>query len=193
MESEARLEGAKMPVLIALLRGVNVGGNMLKMDRLREICAKLGAENPRTYVQSGNVVFEAAGSASEWQAKLENKLAGESRLPVPVIVRTAAEMNKVLGANPFLKEKGVDITRLAVAFLQKPPAPPALAALSSLDIGRERFHHTRRELYIHCPDGFGNAKLYNLDRVLKQRTTVRNWNTVIKLCEMSCNPFSPRR
>jgi len=176
-----------MPALIALLRGVNVGGNVLKMDRLREICAKLGAENPRTYVQSGNVVFEAAGAAAEWEAKLEKKLAGESRLPVSVIVRTAAEMNKLLAGNPFLKEKGIDTARLAVTFLGQSPAQPALAALSALEIGRERFHHAGRELYIHCPDGFANAKLYGLEKVLKQRTTTRNWNTVIKLCEMSTN------
>jgi uncharacterized protein (DUF1697 family) len=176
-----------MPALIALLRGVNVGGNVLKMDRLREICAKLGAENPRTYVQSGNVVFEAAGAAAEWEAKIEKKLAGESRLPVSVIVRTAAEMNKLLAGNPFLKEKGIDTARLAVTFLEQSPAMPALAALGALEIGRERFHHAGRELYIHCPDGFANAKLYGLEKVLKQRTTTRNWNTVIKLCEMSTN------
>lgn len=173
-----------MTIFIALLRGVNVGGNILKMDRLRELCAKLGATNPRTYVQSGNVVFEAAGSAREWQAKLEKKLAGESRLPVSVIVRTAAELSKVLAGNPFMKEEGIDTARLAVTFLQQPPAKPALAALAALEIGSERFHCAGKELYLHCPDGFANAKLYTLDRILKQRTTTRNWNTVTRLCEM---------
>jgi len=96
-----------MPVFVALLRGVNVGGNILRMERLREICAGLGAKNPRTYVQSGNVVFEAAGSGAAWEAKLEKALAGESRLPVSVIVRTGDELKKVLGGNPFLKEKGI--------------------------------------------------------------------------------------
>ncbi len=173
-----------MPVLIALLRGVNVGGNILKMDRLREICTKLGATDPRTYVQSGNVVFEAPGSASGWEAKLEKKLAGESRLPVSVIVRTSAEMSRVLAGNPFIKEKGIDTARLAVTFLQQQPAKPALAALAAVEIGRERFHCASRELYIHCPDGFANSKLYALDKILKQRTTTRNWNTVTKLCQM---------
>src|SRR5271169_2648861 len=129
-----------MPVLIALLRGVNVGGNILKMDRLRELCAALGAKNARTYVQSGNIVFEAAGSPSSWEAKLEKKLAGESRLPVSVMVRSAAEISIVLAGNPFLKERGIDTKRLAVAFLQRPPEKPALAALSALKIGSERFH-----------------------------------------------------
>jgi uncharacterized protein (DUF1697 family) len=174
-----------MPIYIALLRGVNVGGNILKMDRLREICAKFGAKNPRTYVQSGNIVFEAAGSASGWEAKLEKKLAGESRLPVSVMVRTAAEMSVVLAGNPFLKEKGIDTARLAVTFLQQAPSKTALAALGALKIGSERFHCVGREIYLHCPDGFANAKLYTLDKILKQRTTTRNWNTVTKLCEMS--------
>jgi uncharacterized protein (DUF1697 family) len=174
-----------MPVLIALLRGVNVGGNILKMDRLRELCAALGAKNARTYVQSGNVVFEAAGSPSSWEAKLEKKLAGESRLPVSVMVRSAAEISTVLAGNPFMKEKTIDTARLAVTFLQQVPAKPALAALATLKIGSERYHHAGKEIYLHCPDGFGNAKLYLLDKVLKQKTTTRNWNTVTKLCEMS--------
>jgi len=167
------------------LRGINVGGNILKMDRLRELCAKLGMNNPRTYVQSGNIVFEAQGSASHWAETLERKLEGESRLPVSVIVRTAADMRAVLAGNPFLKEKGIDTARLAVTFLQHAPAKPALAALSALKIGSERFHCGGKEIYLHCPDGFGNAKLYTLEKVLAQKTTTRNWNTVTKLCEMS--------
>ncbi len=174
-----------MATYIALLRGINVGGNILKMDRLRELCAKLGAKNPRTYVQSGNVVFEAAGSASQWESKLEKKLAGESRLPVSVIVRTAAEMSSVLASNPFLKEKGIDTARLAVSFLQHAAEKTALAALAALEIGSERFHCAGKEIYLHCPDGFADSKLYMLDKVLKQKTTTRNWNTVTKLCEMS--------
>jgi uncharacterized protein (DUF1697 family) len=174
-----------MPLYIALLRGINVGGNILKMDRLREVCAKLGAKNVRTYVQSGNVVFEAQGSASRWSETLERKLAGESRLPVSVIVRTAPEMAAVLAGNPFLKEKGIDTARLAVTFLQQSPPKAALEALAALKIGSERYHHAGEEIYLHCPNGFADSKLYMLDKVLKQRTTTRNWNTVTKLCEMS--------
>ena len=173
-----------MPVFIALLRGVNVGGNILKMERLREICAHLGATNPRTYVQSGNVVFEAAGSASAWEEKLEKALAGESRLPVSVIARTAAEMSKVLAGNPFLREKGIDTARLGVTFLREAPSKAALAALAALDIGRERYHHAGKDIYLHCPDGFGNSRLYALDKVLKLPATTRNWNTVGKLGAM---------
>jgi uncharacterized protein (DUF1697 family) len=174
-----------MAIYIALLRGINVGGNILKMDRLREVCAKLGPKNVRTYVQSGNVIFEAQGSASHWAETLERKLAGESRLPVSVMVRTAAEMSAVLAGNPFLKEKGIDTARLAVTFLQHAPPKAALEALAALKIGAERYHHAGREIYLHCPNGFADSKLYALEKVLKQRTTTRNWNTITKLCEMS--------
>ena len=176
-----------MPTYIALLRGVNVGGNMLKMERLRELCGEVGAKNARTYVQSGNAVFEAQRTASHWEQTLERKLAGESRLPVSVMVRTAAEMVRVRAGNPFLKEKGIEIARLAVTFLQQAPSKAALDALGALEIGSERFHHAGREIYLHCPNGFGNAKLYTLDKVLSQKTTTRNWNTIIKLCEMSAD------
>jgi len=174
-----------MPTFIALLRGVNVGGNTLKMERLRALCTDLGMKNARTYVQSGNIVFEAQGTSLRWAAALERKLTGESRLPVSVTVRTAAEMNSVLAGNPFLKEKGIDIARLAVTFLQQSPAKTALSALAALKIGSERYHCAGTEIYLHCPDRFANSRLYVLDKVLAQRTTTRNWNTVKKLCEMS--------
>lgn len=170
---------------IALLRGVNVGGNMLKMDRLRAICSELGGNNVRTYVQSGNLIFSATGSAGHWAECLEKRLAGESRLPISVIVRTATELTAIRGGNPFLKEPNIQTARLAVTFLQQTPTGKALTALRAMDVGSERFHVAGRELYLHCPEGFGNSKLYMLDNVLSQKTTVRNWNTVAKLCEMS--------
>jgi uncharacterized protein (DUF1697 family) len=97
-----------MPIYTALLRGVNVGGNVLKIDRVRALCAELGMKNVRTYVQSGNVVFGAQGAPSRWAQALERELAGTPRLPVSVIVRTAAEMFEIAAGNPFLKEKGID-------------------------------------------------------------------------------------
>ena len=170
---------------VALLRGINVGGNILKMERLRELCAALGAKNVRTYVQSGNLVFCAAGAEKDWVARLEKKLLGETKLPVSVIVRTAAQFSSIISKNPFLAEPRIEIARLAVTFLQEPPTTQAIANLNELEIGRERFHASGREIYLHCPDGFANARLYLLDKVLAQKTTVRNWNTVTKLSQMA--------
>jgi uncharacterized protein (DUF1697 family) len=170
---------------VAFLRGINVRGNTLKMDALREICAELGAQNARTYLQSGNVIFHAVGSADRWTQTLERALIGKTRLPISVIVRTGSELATIAASNPFLKERGIDVALLAVTFLQQALAKDALAALHGLDIGSERFHCAGREIYIHCPRGFADAKLYLLDKVLAQRTTVRNWNTVTKLRALS--------
>lgn len=170
---------------IAFLRGINVGGNVLKMDRLRSLCAGLGAKDVRTYVQSGNVVFKASGSPQQWTRRLEEKLDGESRLPISVIIRMAEEMKTIRAKNPFFKEPNIEVARLGVAFLQQSPAPKGIAALRRMDLGSERFHLADREIYLHCPEGFGNAKLYSLDKILGQKTTVRNWNTILKLCEMA--------
>ncbi len=176
-----------MAAYIALLRGVNVGGNMLKMDRLRELCAKLGMQNVRTYVQSGNVVFQAQGSGAQWAELLERKLMGETRLPVTVIVRSAAEMAAILAGNPFLKEKGIDTARLHVTFLQQASAKSAVDSLANLKAGLDRLRCIGKEIYLHCPNGYGQTKLSNnaLEKALGVKATTRNWNTVQKLCEMA--------
>lgn len=175
-----------MPTYVALLRGVNVGQNLLKMERLRELCAQIGMKNARTCVQSGNVVFEADGSASKWAQALERKLGGETRLPVTVLVKTAAEMSSVLATNPFLKEKGIDATRLHVTFLQHAAAKSAVEALAKVKAGPDRFRWLGTEIYLHCPEGYGRSKLANMtiEKVLGVRATTRNWNTVTKLCGM---------
>src|SRR5689334_17437427 len=108
-------------IFVALLRGVNVGGNTLSMAALRSLCAELGLRNARTYVQSGNLVFEADGTAERWAETLERALVGKARLPLTVLVRTGAEMASVVARNPFLREKGINPARLYVTLLQKAP------------------------------------------------------------------------
>lgn len=176
-----------MPVYIALLRGINVGGNTLKMDHLREICASLSLKNVRTYVQSGNIVFEAGKNSAHWVKSIEGALEGECRLPVSVVVRTAEEIARVAARNPFLKEKGIDVKRLGVTFLRDAPAPAALQSLAVPGAGADRFVCAGSEIYLHCPGGFGETKLSNntFERLLSTRATTRNWNTVLTLAEMS--------
>lgn len=175
-----------MPIYVALLRGVNVGQNILRMDRLREVCSEMRLKNVRTYVQSGNIVFKGQGSAAHCSQALERRLAGQTRLPVTVIVRTAAEMGKALAQNPFLSEKEIDTTRLHVTFLQDAPARSAVEALGKVNAGVDRFRWVAKEIYLHCPNGYGKTKLSNnvIEKVLSLRATTRNWNTVTKLHEM---------
>jgi uncharacterized protein (DUF1697 family) len=177
-----------VPTYIALLRAVNVGGkNILKMERLRELCAKIGFKNVRTYVQSGNVVFAADDSAADCCQSLEKMLAGKTTLPVSVVVRTGADLKRVIARNPFLIVKGVDRSKLAVAFLSGTASKEGLKKLGGMDFGPDRFSAAGKDVYLFCPTGFARTKLSNntLERVLSVRATSRNWNTVVALHEMA--------
>jgi uncharacterized protein (DUF1697 family) len=169
-----------MTTYIALLRGVNVGGNVLKMERLRELCDQIGFKNIRTYVQSGNVVFNATGTPTKLARGLERKLVGQSRLPVSVILISQGELKAVIAGNPFAKRRGVDLSRLHVTFLDAAGEPGAASALGSLDCGDDEFHHKGNSLYLYCPNGYARSKLVNsrLERAFGVKCTTRNWNTV---------------
>ena len=174
-----------MSTYIALLRGINVGGNSLKMRRLVEICAGLGFANTTTLLQSGNVVFESGEVASTLAGRIEEAMVGETRLPVSVIVRTAVQMKKIVAANPFLAEKAIDPYTLHVTFLSEPATKEALKKLVGIHAGADRFHATSQEIFLHCPMGYGGTRLSNkaIEKVLAVKATTRNWNTTRALRE----------
>jgi uncharacterized protein (DUF1697 family) len=172
-----------------LLRGINVGGHkIIKMDQLRKAFEELGFEGVATYVQSGNVVFKTSKKASDdLPTKIEKMLLGRFGMSVPVIVRTAEEVGEVLGNNPFLKERGIDVSRLHVTFLSLTPQKTAIKGLDAIAAGPDRFHCRGQEIYLHCPNGFGGTKLSinAFEKVLAVGATTRNWNTVNMLYEMA--------
>ncbi len=175
---------------IALLRGINVGGHkLIKMDQLRKSFEALGWDDVRTYVQSGNVVFQAPKQSPEMLSKkIEEKILRGFGFSVPVVIRSSEEIGRTIKANPFLKEKGIDVASLAVAFLAQTPEKAALNALEALALTMkpDQFRYSGKEIYLYLPNGFGKSKLANgLERVLSVATTARNWNTVNKLYEMS--------
>jgi uncharacterized protein (DUF1697 family) len=171
---------------VALLRGINVGNNILKMERLREVFEELGFKNPRSYIQSGNIVFDAASPRKTWPDKIEGRLAGEVRLPVSVVIRSAVELKQVITSNPFLKRKGIDASKLHVTFLGGSVASSGATRLGEIKSGRDEFHFGGAHVFLHCPDGYGTSKLTNnvLERVLGMTATTRNWRTVLKMDEM---------
>jgi uncharacterized protein (DUF1697 family) len=186
---------------IALLRGVNVGGKTVKMDQLRLSCAVLGLKNVQTYVQSGNVIFESGGPSAALVRKLETRLLADFGLPVSVILRSAADLAKVLDTNPFLTEiPDIDRSKLHVTFLSQEPAPGGLEKLAAIKAAPDQMRASGLEIYLHCPSGYGGTKLSNntIERALAVRATTRNWNTVNKLYELvsgewSQNPKASRR
>jgi uncharacterized protein (DUF1697 family) len=177
----------EMTVYVAMLRGVNVGGNSLKMDWLRQACEKLGWQNVRTYVQSGNIVFSSRASAGKLAQMLKVTIDAQTRLPVAVVLRSAADMEKVVADNPFLKQKGIDATKLHVTFLGKAPVKPALDRLDALAGTRDQYRLAGSELYLHCPINYGETKLSNgaIEKVLGVGATTRNWKTVTTLHVMA--------
>jgi uncharacterized protein (DUF1697 family) len=177
-----------MPVMIAMLRGVNVGGrNMIKMDALRELCGSLDLRRAVTHLQSGNVVFDApARSIAKLASKLESAIEGSHGFRPSVILRTPAELERVIAADPFAARK-LDPAKLLVYFLASDPGAEALAKVAAIKNVPEEVHFGGRELYIYFTIGMARPKLSlaSVDRILKTPATGRNWNTVEKLLEIA--------
>jgi len=167
-----------MPVFIVLLRAVNVGGTgKLPMSDLKRLCEKAGFQNVRTYIASGNVVAERDGSGTQAKAALEAELKAYAGKPVGVIVRTVAEMAKVVALNPFPARSAN--TTVAI-FLDQPPPPDTLKDIKGR--ASEEVRLGACEIYVHYPDGIGRSKL----RIPPANDgTARNMNTVAKLAAMA--------
>ena len=169
----------------ALLRGINVGGNkMVPMADLRAMTAKLGFGDPKTLLQSGNLVFDGKAQAV---AKLEAALEAATKKTIGVecsyLIRTADEWAKMVAANPFSSKAKSDPARLSVTFCRDIPAPASLQTLQSQVRGDEEFRVIGRELFVWYPDGMGKSKLAIAlgKNALGTICTARNWNTVLKI------------
>jgi len=178
-----------MPVYIAMLRGINVGGNkVVKMDALCKSLEALGFEEVKTYLQSGNAVFKATKqSPAELCKKIEKRILRDFGFGVTVISRSTEEMGRMIEQNPFMRDKGVDTSKLHVTFLDSLPEPSAWKKMAAVSAGSDRFHPAGSDIYLHCPGGYGNTKLSNnaFERILAVRATTRNWNTVNNLYQMA--------
>ena len=169
----------------ALLRGINVGGNKkVPMADLRTMTATLGFDDPKTLLQSGNLVFSAK---SQPVAKLEQLLEAATKKHIGVecsyLLRTAEEWKTLMAANPFRAEAKSDPSHLTVTFCREIPGAGALEALRAEARGKESFTAIGRELFVWYPDGMGTSKLalaLSKNR-LGTICTARNWNTVTKV------------
>jgi uncharacterized protein (DUF1697 family) len=177
-----------MPIYIALLRGINVGGNkLIKMDELRRSFEALGCERVASYIQSGNLVFKASKlSAGALTKKIEERIQSDFGHSVAVMLRTADEMKKTIASNPFLRERAIDLEKLHVTFLSEIPEPSALKKLEELTTSPDRFRCSGKTVYLYLPNGFSGSSFMKkpLDRILSVVTTTRNWKTVNQLSQM---------
>ena len=172
--------------VITFLRGINVGGKTLEMEKMKTLLVDLGLANVRVFNESGNLVFETTLAPSAVVRKIEDKILTATGLQVAVITRSVAEMQKILSNNPFTKAQDADSAHLYVSFMLEAPEKVALRALSKVHAGRDRFRNIDREIYLHCPDGYSKSRLTNdaLERALNVVMTTRDWNALTHLGEL---------
>ena len=173
---------------VALLRGINVGGkSLVSMAELRALFSSLGFEDVATYIQSGNVVVRSP-TADEGAvvSKLEREIAGAFAFSPSVLLRTPAQLQAIAASNPYLSRKA-DLSKLHVVFLDRAPAARTAAKLDPERSPPDEFTLKRREIFLRLPHGSGRSKLKldYFERVLGVRATQRNWNTLLKLIELS--------
>ncbi len=155
------------------------------MADLRELLEEAGYEDVRTHLQSGNVVLSSTLSPRKLEAQLERQLAKGLGFDVQVLVRTRAELAKVVALDPLGKVV-TNPSRYLVSFLSKPLPARVARELEPAEIAPARLVIEGLELYAWYPDGVQRAPLAKLldDKRLGVVSTARNWNTVTKLLEL---------
>lgn len=173
-----------MQTYIALLRGINVGGKAkLKMANLKLLFEDLGFKDVATYIQSGNVVF-AAENGIGLEEKISKEIKSKFGFEVPVLVKTAAEIDTILKDCPFEKDKK---EASYFVLLKTPPQKELVKAVEQLNYPDEEFAITDACVYLFSATGYGNAKLNNnlFEKKLKVSATTRNYRTLVSLVEMA--------
>ena len=175
-----------MTRMVALLRGINVGGRVLPMVELRGLCGELGWEGVATYIQSGNLVFTSSETPAAMESELEEAIERRFGMKVPVIVRTARQWAVYPAKNPFPKAAEDTPTWLLLLVSKQPPAPGAEQALEARATAGERVGRAGDGLWIAYPNGVGRSKLSPvlIDKLVESPATSRNYRTVMKLKEM---------
>jgi uncharacterized protein (DUF1697 family) len=171
---------------VAFLRGINVSGQkLIKMEVLRQYFEMPGLKNIVTYIQSGNVLFDAKETdAVKLRTKVEKQLAKQLGYEVPVILRSLDEIRQVIKSNPFNKAV-VEGKKMYVYFLSDAPGVALHASLAPYTNEEEELKIINKEAYL-LTAGIGNSKLSNalLERKLGIVATARNWATVNKVLEL---------
>lgn len=172
---------------VALFRGINVGGNgSLPMKDLAAILEELGARKVKTYIQSGNAVFESAEKdLARFSQLLSAEIMKRRGFEPHVQIFTLERLAKAIAENPF-PEAVIDPSNLHLGFLAVSSKNPDLNKLSGLKKESERFQLTEQVFYLHAPEGVGRSKLAaSCEKLLGVPMTDRNWRTVCKIMEMA--------
>lgn len=173
-----------MPVLVSLLRGVNVGGHMVEMNALRKLYESLGMRRVETFIRSGNVIFATqARDRAALAKRLEDAIEKQCGFHCDVVLRDAAQLRDALARNPFAGRPGIDPAKLLITFLACDPDPDGAAKVRALDIRPEELYIDGREVYVYFANGLARPKLpwTQVGKYMKAPGTGRNITTVGKL------------
>ena len=174
---------------ISILRGINVSGQKkILMKDLKALYEELNFKNVRTYVQSGNVIFDYDKiKTTILPQQIEEKILEKYGFHVSLIVRTVEEMEHILNNNPFLKKNKDEINRFYVTFLSEAPKQEYVAKTNELNFTPDKFIISGKEVYLLIPVSYGNTKLSNnfFENKLKVTATTRNWKTVNELVRIA--------
>lgn len=178
-----------MPVVVSMLRGVNVGGrNLIKMEALRTLYESLGLLDVQTYVQSGNVVFRTTErNLAPLARRIEDGIERGFAFRAGTVLRTASDLRDAVAKNPFATRQGIDPAKLLVTFLHAAPDTGSRGNALAIKTFPEELRIDGREVYIYFPNGMARPKMSwpRIEKALKTWGTGRNWNTVTKLLEMA--------
>lgn len=176
-----------MQTWIALFRGINVGGHhKLPMAELRAELESIGLRDARTYIQSGNVVFEASGRERVALAdEISDLVERNHGFTARVLILDARKLGAAMEDNPF--PGAVDEPKnLHLFFLESAPGSPDLAKIEEIKADSEQFELIDRVFYLHTPDGLGTSRLASsVERYLGVAATARNWRTVTKILDLA--------
>ena len=175
-----------MTRMVALLRAVNVGGRKLPMAAFRAQIAVLGWRNVATYIQSGNLVFDADCCPAEAETAIESLISSHHGYAAPAIVRTRAGWAHYPDGNPFPHEAREEPGRVLMLLSKQPPKADAAAVIEARATGGERARQAGDAIWIHFPEGAGQSKLTPalLDRAIGSTATSRNYRTICTLLDM---------
>jgi len=174
---------------ISILRGINVSGQKpIKMDKLKALYEAKGYTNVKTYIQSGNVVFDAnTENPRQLESGLSQKIKEVFGHDVPVIVLSNLELRSIADNNPYVKDQDKNPDFFHVTFLSDEPSNQDISQLIAKKQNDEAIRLIGKAIYLYCPNGYGRTKLNNnfIENKLKISATTRNWKSVNKLLQMA--------
>lgn len=177
-----------MTTYVALLRGVNVGQNILPMAELRGVLEARGYIHVVTYIQSGNLVFDHRKKGGlSLEKDVREAIRQHFGLDVPVLIRTKEEWSTLATRHTFMGQPDVDPRYLHITFLGKAPAASAVAGVKTVRFPPDACVIAGREIFLYCPGRYGKTKFSNMffERRLGVPATTRNLRMVLALAQLA--------